>query len=489
MANTKENGKKEQFKEFFTSLANGIDVDESAKWSAETYEVSVKIRDALIDRITQMNSNSSFCDERFLDYCNAIKALLAVYNFGNLPQDDTGKTLIKTGVAKILSHVETYGYDVTPSLDHDDCIDIFGSEGGRVTPVTLSATTVLTTLVYLRRAIKRKAFFNPKELADGDVVALNRRALAVITEILNLIYKYIDDQPKEDRFRGWGVTLDFEMSRASTLSDTYAVVDALSRFADAFTKDDEKKDKEYTDAIDALSSETGGFKYLSMRCVEATFKTAYNLYTTRDINKVYGKSIFHFGSSMEGDKVRYTYSPTTYDQIASSTRSSALFNPLYMAMITMYGYNDREVVIRSLMNNPSRAKDLYDKYETHCPIDEDSLSQFAAKFPDFVNTGLDFYTWSAKLIDEDRPAVSFMHQAKSYTDANEEGEQRNSEWRNYYDIARVFQRYLELKRPEELLKIAEYRDYLNATKDAIDQVQVMYRDFDNNQRLGVVDTD
>ncbi|MDE7297090.1 MAG: hypothetical protein K2N84_07500 [Clostridia bacterium] len=39
------------------------------------------------------------------------------------------------------------------------------------------------------------------------------------------------------------------------------------------------------------------------------------------------------------------------------------------------------------------------------------------------------------------------------------------------------------------MKIDPYREYLNATKDAIDQVQVAYRKFDDSQRLGIVDTD
>lgn len=62
-------------------------------------------------------------------------------------------------------------------------------------------------------------------------------------------------------------------------------------------------------------------------------------------------------------------------------------------------------------------------------------------------------------------------------------------WRRYYDIARVFQKYIETQLPGELMKIEEYRNYLNATKDAIDQVQIAYRKFDDRQRLGIVDTD
>ena len=480
---------KEQFEKFFSSLASGIDIGESAKWSADTQEISRELRDALIGRIAQMNAKSNVCDERFLDYCNAIKALLAVYNFGNLSQDDAGKKLIKTGITRILAHVERFGYDISPNIDYNECTEIFGSVGTRVIPVTLTATTVLTTLVYLRRAIKRKNLFEAKELTDGEV-DLNQKALAAITEILNYIYGYIDAQRSENRFQGWGVTLDYETSKAITLCDTYAVVDALSRFADAFTKDDEKNDQQYVDAIDALSVEQGGFDHLAKRCIEATYKTAFNLYTNRDIRKVYGKNVFYFDSVADGDHVKYSYVPTTYDQIASSTRSSALFNPLYIAMITMYGYNDREVVIRHLIDNPWHAKEYYEKYETECPSDSVRLSQFAAKFRSFVESGLNFEEECARLTDETHAAVLFTHQerALNWGDADAT-EHKGSEWRRYYEIARVFQRYLEIYHPEELLKISEYRDYLNATKDAIDQTQVMYRDFDNNQRLGIVDTD
>lgn len=44
-----------------------------------------------------------------------------------------------------------------------------------------------------------------------------------------LIYAFAYDQKREDMFTGWGVTLDKEYTKAVTLSDTYAVVDALEK--------------------------------------------------------------------------------------------------------------------------------------------------------------------------------------------------------------------------------------------------------------------
>lgn len=43
----------------------------------------------------------------------------------------------------------------------------------------------------------------------------------------------------------------------------------------------------------------------------------------------------------------------------------------------------------------------------------------------------------------------------------------STRWRSYYRVARIFQKYLETYHPEELMKISDYRDYLNATNENI----------------------
>lgn len=518
------NNSKDELNELYDSLIErllgGISAGESTEWDIETRNVSNGMREALYSQYTRYSGR---CDTRFMDYCNIIKSMLAVYDFGNLDtegslswrgikEDDAeyaeyierlakDKAAILDGIRNILNHVKTRGYDITPYLDVDGCSDIFGNGDSKdkvSIECTLSATTVFTTLVYFRRAVKRKAMFTRDELTTNGVDLVDAAA-KTITDIMIKFVKYVEN----NGYTGWGFTFD---SKAITLNDTYAVVDAVGRFEDAFEKDKEdKKDDEFLAKITKYADEAG-YDALIKRCTGSTYKVAYNIYEqTRD---VYGQSIFYSaGATKKRDEMIYSYVPTTYEQIGSSSRSSALFNPLYVAMITMYGYNDKELVIRRLMDDYSLVNSLYEEYE----FDEDEednkdddkekaesndeeekkdipISRYAYDLPWYRVTveGDDETLARQKTAEKFKTDVLKLlepHQTVSHDYSD------NERWANYYKIARVIQKYLEEVRPERLMEITEYRDYLNATKDAIDQVQVAYRKFGNSQRLGIVDTD
>lgn len=489
------------YADFMQEVINGIDVTKNAQWAAETREISKNIREALVKRIVKME-NDKAGDDKFMDYCNGIKALLAIYNFGNLDTEELlvaqkatdsaiaacvqrregDKAIIKAGIAKILKHVKTYGFDITPNLDRTACQEIFGDDNNRVVPITISAAAVFTTLVYFRRSFKRIKLFTEEELMYNGL-DLTKMTMETVSDIMYLFYDFAYNQKTENMFMGWGVTLDRNYTKAVTLSDTYAVVDALGRFADAFTKKGDKRDDEFINGVDECAVAKGRYVALTDRCLESTYKTAFNVYERT--KGVYGKSVFYSDCAREGDNVRYTYTKTSYEQIASSSRSSALFNPLYVAMITMYGYNDKEVVIRRFMDSPELVGIYYDKYEKKAEADAYKISDYAAQMDDYDG---DFYAEKDLLLSK-HSAMSKSYSLSVDKIGGDSGEYERTSWRNYYRIARVFQKYLEDVHPDELMKISDYRDYLNATKDAIDQVQVMYRDFDNHQRLGVVDTD
>ncbi|MGN0807849.1 MAG: hypothetical protein ACI4MN_05345 [Candidatus Coproplasma sp.] len=474
---------------FIEELIAGIDVTERTEWENETRYVSENIRSALAGQLDGLRSQ---CDTKFLDYCNCLKSLLTVYNFGNLASEEeieteggseseaekrrkiteNDKKLMKEGVKKVLEHVKNRGYDLTPYLNVDDCLQIFGnSENTKTTiPVTLSAATVMTTLVYFRRLCKRKGLYSSEELGD-----LNDRVAETVAEILYLFAKVI----VSNGYTGWGFTLDSKQSVAVTLNDTYAVVDAISRFDDAFNQDDKvKRDEEFLLKV-SQAGEALGFAGLIDCCINAIFRTAFNTYQ-RDKDRVYGRSIFYTESVKRDRKVSYEYRPITIEQIASSNRSSALFNPLYVAMITMYGYNEKELVIRRFMDDYALAKQYYTQYEEDDDDDEDDaekglISAYAKRELSWLPKDYNFKEEAQLIINEHAPASS------DYAD--------NDTWKRYYNIARVFQKFVETQLPNDLMKIEEYRNYLNATKDAIDQVQIAYRKFDDSQRLGIVDTD
>lgn len=496
---------KQEFIDMFGQVINGIDVRESTEWENRTKEVSKNIRNALYNKIKSLRSE---CDEKFLDYCNTVKSLLAIYNFGNLKQNSEDANLIVEGVTAILNHVEKYGYDITPYINSDEHRNIFAVEDGKKPEITMSVTTVFTTLVYFRRAFKRQKLTFKKEAVKG----LFEEVTHAVAKILLLFVKYIE----ANRYVGWGFTFD---SRSVRLSDTYAVVDAISRFQDAFTKDDDLKgDPEFIKDIVSYAKITLKEDALVERCLNSMYKAAFNVYDSA--KGVYGRNVFYASAERgKDDTAHYVYSKTDYEQISNSSRSSALFNPLYVAMITMYGYNDKEIVIRRFMDDYELTKKYYARYESNVKADPQSDRMTLSHYSTILG-GLKPVEEPEELSDDDKndakKVKEYEKQKKEYKEyikkydaaiqkfyddleavkMLEAREKKWSDdysdskkWRERYDVARVFQKYLETQAPDELMKIAEYRDYFNATKDAIDQVQIMYRDFDNSQRLSVVDTD
>lgn len=464
-----------------------INIEESTEWETETDTVSKEIRKALVGQLSKNKVLS--CDVGFLDYCNCIKSLLAVYNYGSFTEmDENDKKLIKEGINKIIKHVEEVGCDLTPYLGKEDCLQIFSNDDVDKrdpadkhidTAVTFSAATVMTTLVYFRRACKRKGFF-----ADDNLDDLTNRVAKTIASIMIKFADFV----RANGYAGWGFTLDPKQSVAVTLNDTYSVVDAISRFADAFKQDEEiKRDQEFLDKVSEIGKASNFEGDLVECCVNAMYRVAYNTYM-RDKDKMYGKSIFYTNAVKQNNNVAYSYYPITIEQIASSNRASALFNPLYVAMITMYGYLEKELVIYYFMENYKEAADYYKTYETDVlkarqegkePSVKTTISEFAQT--DEINR---WYRYSKEKFAEDIAWITKEHPrvVDDYDDSNEQ-------WARYYNISRLFQKYVEKQVNGDLMEIDDYRTYLNATKDAIDQVQVAYRKLNDSQRLGIVDTD
>ena len=507
------------------AFIKSIDVKEQTEWEAAKRKISSDIRNDLINQLAQYKKDFNNFKKKngefyFLDYCNCIKSLLAIYNFGSLgnfssQEIASDKQDIKEGIATILTYIgDDNRYEISSEtmLSGDDCREIVDADGNTI-PVTLALTTVMTTLTYLRRAMVRNdGLFTKKELNDVPFefydkyaldddgnkikISLFDKIVETFTEILAMLYGYV--LQGDNRYSGWGFTIK---SKSVTLNDTYAVVDAISRYLDAFTKDG-KRDEDFLKAIDDNFKKNiehysgyGNFKEntISEKILDAMFNVAFVTY--EKTREVYGSGIFY----AEGQE----YSETSYEQIANSNRSSALFNPLYVAMITMYGYNDKEVVIRKFMDDVALMTKYYKKYEglntdgtcVTVPSEDDPTKLVKVEIKE--EDKLSYYASTLEWFNKgDADGKDFNNEIRSLYFA--EGKQDNGvkksvnynrSWRRYYNVARVFQKYLEEKHPEELLEISVYREYLNATRDAIDQVQVMYRKFNDSQKLGIVDTD
>ncbi len=489
---------------YMEQVINSIGVGKASEWTKKQLEASFGVRNDIVKEIKDNFMKKDVFDdskinERFLDFCNAIRVLLIVYNYGDLDttklndkeaekikgtgigSEEEDKRIILSGVTKILDCVKENGFSIAPYLKPEEISNIFGvsddaqKEEWPIIPVTFSATAVLITLIYFRRAISRNNLFSEEDLMiDGK----NYHALMVetVTKILRKIYDFANTgtSARPGRFMGWGFTLDSNFSQSVTLSDTYAVVDAINRFAEAFDSDDqEKRDDAFLSEINECNKRIyegneRDDEFFVSKCISSIYKTSLNLY--KRTQKVYGTGVFFEDTSKVDGKVQYNYYLTDYNQIASSIRSSALFNPLYVALITLYGYNDKEVVIGRFMDDPALVKSYF--YDKNDGTVNEALVSFAEELSGFQRE-----EFTERVNDLIKSAPSSTNYGSS------------NGWARLHGTARVFQKYLEKKCPEDLMKITEYQNYLNATKDAIDQVQVMYRNFYNGQRYGVVDTD
>lgn len=480
--------------EMLRQIINGIDQNEMTEWEKKSSNISLSIRNDLVDYIKSHFASKNAIDGNFIEYVNAIKALLVVYLFGHIADGhrlkelgekegsklikeaetrfESDKALIINGVKNILDHVDEFGYDLTPFIPNAEYRRMFARNNNGVeefAPITLTAATVLTTIVYLRRAISREKLFTIEDLTIG-----NRNLYPEIVkkayEIMTAIYKFSFAKDRNENFVGWGFTLSYVDTKATSLDDTYAVIDALSKFDDAFNQDDkDKKDETFIEDINALANDKSNT--FVPQVISSIRKTAINVYSRT--KGVYGKGVFFEDVKSDGRGVKYNYVITNYEQIASSSRSSALFNPLYVASITLNGYLDRELVISRLMDDQELLKKLLETYG------KDNILDYIHKKKIFKNQTRENINYDFNVgintVLSSQEGVSM-----AFSDPN---------WTKTHDSMSALERFLRSEHPEELSKITAYRDYLKFTRDAIEQVYMMYRDFSDSQRLGVVDTD
>ena len=438
-------------------LVEQIRQGKTTEWQGEASTISLKIKNALFTRLNEKLKKLSAEKGVLLELCNCIKSILIVYNFGEMQDktlDGNEEKNFFTALKFVLDYVndEKKGFDLSTYIAPSDCLEIFSKENkeGEYTnvPVTFTVATVFTTLVYLRRAIKREQIFFANE--NWETNGIFDCVVKTMRKMIDMLLKYVWD----NGYKGWGVTVDSKFSKRITLNDTFFVIEAISRYQDAFDKSGSKRDQEFMDLIDAESTSLGS---RTENLMNAMYRVAVSIYD--GAKDVYGVDAFY------ADGINYELQNET--QLMSSNRSSALFNPLYVAMITMLGYAEKELVIRRFMDDYKLAA-RYDSQEG-AEIEKYALEELGYKGD---------YQKDKLLVTDEHPKCS-----NDYSAENKE------KWNKTYDIARVFQKYLEVKKSDELMKINEYRDYLNATKDAIDRVQVLYRKFNDRQRLGAVDTD
>ena len=438
-------------------------------WLETEKEISYKIKNGVINEATRRERDpeklfssltpesptlkvTSASDGAILNMCYAVKSVLSVLNFGELDEITVrDKEFVRRGITALVDYYESdeNTFNQITELNYEYWADTFGSSE---VYINRTMVAVFVTFIYFRRAVKRKALF---DIDNPEIKSLTERMAKIMRVIIS---KWLSEV-KRNKFEGWGF---MTTSTETNLADTYKVVEAISKYQDAFDQTGEKADPDFMALIDGEDNYTE-------RIEDAMYRVALNVYddTKKDC---YGEGVFYKVSDYTGSySGSQKYKRSDMEQLLSSNRSSALFQPLYVAMITMYGYTDKEVVIRKFMTSHTETKETYEKICAELSSDLD-IEERSADL-----SGLTEVYESLELIVREHKPISELSE---------------EEYKALYDEARKLEKALERYALAEMkTHVKEYRDYLNKTKDAIDNVQVYYRKFQDLQKLGIVDTD
>lgn len=430
--------------------------DRLLSWQETVQKISADVKDAVIaearrrdgDKIfasleTTANEIPALTDANMLDLCLEVKSVLAMINYGDVQPSDKDKEFVRRGILALTAYyADDACYNMLGQLRPEYCAETFGDADAYI---HRTMATVFLTFVYFRRAVKRLHLFTDMPLVDD---ALTARIAGIMRRIIRVWLAAAE----QNDYRGWGFMSD---STDTNLADTYRVVEAISKYQDACDKDAERQDAEFVNLVDAGEN-------LTDKIESAMYKVALHVYD-ETAKECYGEGIFYKTAGDDGRPGMYRKSDM--EQVLGSNRSSALFQPLYVAMITMLGYTDKEVIIRKFMTSPQDTQSCVSGILTN--LTEDGRVENAAALREV-------YAALTRITVEHPPVAELSEE----------------EWQAYYDEARLLEKAIEEYAASEMSRnIREYRSYLNKTKDAIDNVQVFYRKFNDSQKLGIVDTD
>lgn len=422
-------------------------------WQEYVRKTSEEIKQAVIDESVQRDKQffkdlgltkedvGQVDGSKILDICLSVKSVLAMINFGEINDPSAqDKEFVRRSISCMVDYFsnDENHYNMVGQLKWDYCQSAFGDKEDSI---NRTMANVFVTFVYFRRAMKRKGFL--KEFGDEII---DRIAL-IMKNILEKWLAYV----QANGYRGWGFMIK---SKSVNLADTYRVIEAISKYQDACDSSDEsKRDIEMIAKIgEKLTDDIEG----------AMYKVALKVYD--ETYNCYGEGVFY--KADETDAVgKAVYRLNSSEQVFNSNRTSVLFQPLYVAMITMLGYTDKEVVIRKLMTSKDSAESCFQSVLSKINNQEDERKA-------------------------DVDALNKLKGLKAFQEHDPLNELSKEEWKKLYDAARSVEKAFEEHAKTEMSSgIKEYRDYLNKTKDAIDNIQVYYRKFNDAQKLGVVDTD
>lgn len=285
-----------------------------------------------------------------------LNAMFTIMNRYGVSMDDDHKRQIKDGLNYVFNYLEGNSgvYDLNPVLDEESNTEFFVDKGNDYVGALTWALSLMTSARVAER--KGNLEFTPEESEK-----IKKQAKAIVRFFVNYIVG------TEEHPLGWGYTRG---CTEPSLFFTYSVVEAFADFDDNILNGgDLGTDEEMINYIDGVkdTDEIADEERYTKRYQSLCFKIgdrAWELF--RDVLK----TDFFSDNFSAGFKV------ISKDEILNSSRSSVLFNTLYVIFILFYSYTNvrNEEESEEIVNSMNLALQLIQNfYDELCASERESI--------------------------------------------------------------------------------------------------------------------
>lgn len=307
------------------------DQDETFRLYVDRSEIGKKILDSLERKTDGVDSIGNAVKGFYLSSRNkevgllgqlyGLNAMFSLMSRYGVPFEEAQKEELKHGIGYILEYLKNSDgcYDLNPVLDAEVNNELFVDKGNNY----LGAMTWALSLFSAARVADRKGLIDLTEEERADI----------FKNIKNIVKFFVDNViGDEEQPLGWGYA---NGCTEPSLFFTYSVIEAFADFDDnvlsnaALGADEE--------LINYINGEKGGNEeeeeyWLTNRFQNLCFKLgdrAWEIY--KDVLK----------SNFFSDNFSEKFKIITKEDILNSSRSSVLFNTLYVIFILFYSYTNR----------------------------------------------------------------------------------------------------------------------------------------------------
>ena len=344
---------------------------------------------------------------------NRYNAMDEVYREGS--QTDKLLQGISRTVVDVLDYVEVNGYDMNPYIDKATNDELFVSDPDNhyVGAMTWALSLFTAAVRALRDKTFKFRFDNDSDDThrDADEAEVEKLKLRLYKQIKYIITYFVDNYIDHGKGFGWGYCRGCE---EPSLFFTYSVIEAYSDFEDnVMPIDDDSAEKTEwdNDLLNFLNADLKeGEKRLEQRYRELCYKVGDKTWA---LYKNYLRTQF-FSERFNG-----TVTTVTESEIRNTSRSTALFNTLYIIFILFYsstnirktrydGGNDRtDEELQEVVNTMTRGLQLVQNFYSDLKserldsiVDKHILSftQKNSLIPDFAKLIGDFTIQASPLL-------------------------------------------------------------------------------------------